>query len=384
MCAFRERVDLERHQIGRINRARSAALRLRDAEINHGRDSAQAQAQRARIAALEEDANRRFGEYRQRINALNAENNRYAILVRTADGQEVSLRLADVVRAFPANRLSLTDKLGIYLSRWREFLFDDPREANSEGGVWPAIFGTVMMTIIMSVAVVPFGVLAALYLREYARAGSSCPRCHRGQQPRRRPVDRLRRVRARLLLLPRRRDHRPGLLPVETPQPDLRHRRHPLGLPHPRPAHPPGGHRGDGGILAAVPSSMRDGSSPAAPASGRRSSASSSPRPMPGIMTGMILAMARRGEVAPSCSSAPSNSPPNSRSTPSSFIHPERSFMHLGFHIYDLGFQSQNSEAAKPMVFTTTLLLIFLIAALNLTAIGLRGRLRRKFRSAAF
>jgi ABC-type phosphate transport system permease subunit len=58
--------------------------------------------------------------------------------------------------------------------------------------------------------------------------------------------------------------------------------------------------------------------------------------------------------------------------------------MHLGFHIYDLGFQSQNSEAAKPMVFTTTLLLIFLIAALNLTAIALRGRLRRKFKTAAF
>ena len=40
------------------------------------------------------------------------------------------------------------------------------------------------------------------------------------------------------------------------------------------------------------------------------------------------------------------------------YVHVQRSFMHLGFHIYDLGFQSQNSEAAKPMVFTTTLLLL--------------------------
>jgi phosphate transport system permease protein len=60
-------------------------------------------------------------------------------------------------------------------------------------------------------------------------------------------------------------------------------------------------------------------------------------------------------------------------------VHLERSFMHLGFHIFDLGFQSQNSEAAKPMVYTTTLLLIAIVAALNLAAIWLRTRLRRKF-----
>jgi phosphate transport system permease protein len=66
------------------------------------------------------------------------------------------------------------------------------------------------------------------------------------------------------------------------------------------------------------------------------------------------------------------------------FLHSERSFMHLGFHIYDLGFQSQNSEAAKPMVFTTTLLLIALIFLLNVVAVRLRTRLRRKFVSAAF
>jgi len=61
-------------------------------------------------------------------------------------------------------------------------------------------------------------------------------------------------------------------------------------------------------------------------------------------------------------------------------VHPERSFMHLGFHIYDVGFQSQNSEAAKPMVFTTTLLLIAIVVALNLAAFALRARLHRRFR----
>ena len=66
------------------------------------------------------------------------------------------------------------------------------------------------------------------------------------------------------------------------------------------------------------------------------------------------------------------------------FLHLDRKFMHLGFHIYDLGFQSQNSEAAKPMVFTTTLLLILIITALNLAAIWLRTRLRRKFVASQF
>jgi len=61
------------------------------------------------------------------------------------------------------------------------------------------------------------------------------------------------------------------------------------------------------------------------------------------------------------------------------YVHPERSFMHLGFHIYDVGFQSQNSEAAKPMVYTTTLLLIGIVVLLNVVAIRVRARLRRRF-----
>jgi phosphate transport system permease protein len=105
------------------------------------------------------------------------------------------------------------------------------------------------------------------------------------------------------------------------------------------------------------------------------------PRSLPGIMTGMILAVARgAGEVAPlmlvgAVKLAPDlpldGTPP--------FVHPERSFMHLGFHIYDLGFQSQNSEAAKPMVFSTTLLLIMIVVVLNALSMWIRARLRRRF-----
>ena len=87
------------------------------------------------------------------------------------------------------------------------------------------------------------------------------------------------------------------------------------------------------------------------------------PRALPGIMTGMILAMARgAGEVAPlMLVGAVKLAPELPVDGVSPFLHPERSFMHLGFHIYDLGFQSQNTEAAKPMVFTTTLLLIAIV-----------------------
>ncbi|MBX3353841.1 MAG: phosphate ABC transporter permease PstA [Phycisphaeraceae bacterium] len=385
---FAERVNIEKRQIGRINRAQERErLRLRDVEIRSGRDSAQYRERLERLQRIEADATERFGVYRQRINALNAENNRYALLMRTADGQEVTLRLSEIVRAFTPNRLSFADKVGVYLSRWREFLLDDPREANSEGGVWPAIFGTVTMTIIMSVAVVPFGVLAALYLREYAKGGVV--------------------VSAVRIAV----NNLAGVPSIVFGVFGLGFFCYLMGgtidqiffqskLPSPT--------FGTGGILwasltlalltlpvvivateealAAVPSSMRDGSYACGASKWQTIKRIVLPRAMPGIMTGTILAMARgAGEVAPlMLVGAVKLAPELPIDSEFPFIHPERSFMHLGFHIFDLGFQSQNSEAAKPMVFTTTLLLIFLIATLNLTAIALRGRLRRKFKSAAF
>jgi phosphate transport system permease protein len=66
------------------------------------------------------------------------------------------------------------------------------------------------------------------------------------------------------------------------------------------------------------------------------------------------------------------------------FVHLERSFMHLGFHIFDVGFQSRNSEAGKPMVFVTTLLLLALIVLMNSSAIYVRNRLKRKYATGHF
>ena len=138
--------------------------------------------------------------------------------------------------------------------------------------------------------------------------------------------------------------------------------------------------------LAAVPRTMREGSYACGASKWQTILRIVLPRAMPGIMTGVILAMARgAGEVAPlMLVGAVKLAPQLPVDGLAPFLHPERSFMHLGFHIFDLGFQSQNSEAAKPMVFTTTLLLITIVAALNLAAILIRTRLRRKFKGSQF
>ncbi|MEM1182081.1 MAG: phosphate ABC transporter permease PstA, partial [Acidobacteriota bacterium] len=288
---------------------------------------------------------------------------------------------------YPANRIGFGEKLGIYGARWAEFLTDEPREANSEGGVYPAIFGTVAMTLIMSLAVVPFGVLAALYLREYAKPG---------------PLVTAVRIAVNNLA---------GVPSIVFGVFGLGFFCYVVGgtldevffaasLPNPT--------YGKGGLLwasmtlalltlpvvivateeavSAVPNSMREGSYACGASKWQTIKRIVLPRALPGIITGMILAIARgAGEVAPlMLVGAVKLAPELPIDGMAPFIHPERSFMHLGFHIYDVGFQSQNSEAAKPMVYTTTMLLITIVALLNFTTIWIRNRLRKKFSGGQF
>ncbi len=384
--------DLETHAIGALNgEIEDARLELRGIELKHGADSSQYRAAEARNREIELERRASFTEIEGRIRDLNQENARYRMEFETASGQKAELRVAEIVRAYPANQLGFFDKVGVYFSRWGEFLTDEPREANSEGGVFPAIFGTVVMTLLMSVLVVPFGVLAALYLREYAKQGILVSGV-------RIAVNNLAGVPSIVF----------GVFGlgffcyiVGATIDELFHAER---LPNPT--------FGRGGImwasftlalltlpvvivateeaLSAVPSSMREGSYACGATKWQTIWRIVLPRAMPGIMTGMILAIARgAGEVAPlmlvgAVKLAPELPVELESSFPFVALHPERSFMHLGFHIYDLGFQSQNSEAAKPMVFTTTLLLIGLIVVLNIAAIWIRGRLRRKFQAGHF
>ena len=385
---FHERKDLEDHDVGLVNHELEAArLARREAALEAGRDSERWRAANREYERVEDWANEEYARIRGEIDALDAENEKYQLLFSTTSGEEVALGLADIVRAYPANQLGLGDKLGIFAGRWAEFLVDDPREANSEGGVWPAIFGTVCMTVLMSLAVVPFGVLAALYLREYAKAGTIVST-----------------VRVAI-------NNLAGVPSIVFGVFGLGFFCYIVGagmdqtffeakLPNPT--------FGKGGVLwasltlalltlpvvivateealAAVPGSMREGSYACGASKWQTIQRIVLPRAMPGIMTGMILAMARgAGEVAPlMLVGAVKLAPELPIDGIAPFVHPERSFMHLGFHIYDLGFQSQNSEAAKPMVFTTTLLLIAIIAVLNITAILLRTQLRKRFKGSQF
>jgi phosphate transport system permease protein len=304
--------------------------------------------------------------------------------MEAADGSRKEIPVGHVVRAVRPNAMATFAKLGLYASRIREFLLDDPRESNTEGGIFPAIFGTVMMVFLMSFAVAPLGVLAALYLREYARQGALVRAV-------RIAVNNLAGVPSIVFGV-----FGLGLF-VYTVGGTIDRLFYPEALPTPT--------FGTGGILwasltlalltlpvvivaaeeglAAVPRVVREGSRALGATKFETTWRVVLPAAAPGVLTGMILAMARAaGEVAPlmivgMVKLAPTL--PLDGHFP--FVHLERKFMHLGFHIYDVGFQSPNVEATKPLVFATALLLILVVTVINLVAITLRNRLRRKYAS---
>lgn len=380
--------EIERHEIGAINRTlNEARLNLRAIEIESGRDSAafrQAQERLEADAAVQQTA---YDKLTAQVDELRRQSAANTVTFTAIGGEEKTEEMAALVRFYPANSLSLADKIGIYFSRWAEFIGDEPREANTEGGVLPAIFGTAAMTLLMVIAVAPFGVITALYLREYAKQG-------------------------RLVSIVRISvNNLAGVPSIVYGVFGLGFFAYAMGgsidalffperLPSPT--------FGTGGLLwaaltlalltvpvvivateealAAVPRSMREGSLACGASKWQTIRNIVLPRAMPGIMTGIILAMARgAGEVAPlMLVGVVKLAPELPIDGIFPFVHLERSFMHLGFHIYDVGFQSRNAEAGKPMVFVTTMLLISLIFLMNVSAIVIRNRLRRKFVGSQF
>lgn len=309
------------------------------------------------------------------------------VTVTVADGREKDLATLDVVRAYRANQLSTFARVRVYASRLWEFLSGDPRESNTEGGIFPALFGTLMMVLLMSIVAVPFGVVAALYLREYAKQGL---------------LVRVVRIAVNNLA---------GVPSIVFGVFGLGFFVYFLGgtidqwfyadrLPTPT--------FGTGGILwasltlglltvpvvivaaeealAAVPRSMREASLATGATKFQTIMRVVLPAGAPGILTGLILAMARgAGEVAPlMITGVVKMAPDLPLDWTFPYLHLERKFMHLGFHIYDVGFQSPNVEAAKPMVYATAVLLLVIVVLLNLTAIIVRTRLRRKYQTSAF
>ena len=370
-------------EIGAINYyIEEDRLALRRTALDYGKKSEEYRAEKENFERRTKERRAGFAVLKKRIAVINKEDEKYKIVLREIGGREKNLRLSEIVRIYPANNLSIFGKIGVYFSRWGEFLTDDPREANTEGGVLPAIFGTVMMTLLMVVFVAPFGVVTALYLREYAKQGAL--------------VSIVRICVNNLAGVPSIVYGVFGLgFFAYTVGVRIDQLFYPERLPNPT--------FGTGGLLwasltlalltvpvvivateealSAVPRSMREGSLACGASKWQTIRNIVMPQAMPGIMTGLILAMARgAGEVAPlMLVGVVKLAPELPFDTFFPFLHPERSFMHLGFHIYDVGFQSRNSEAGKPMVFVTTLLLIGIIAFMNAFAIMVRNRLRRKF-----
>ena len=164
--------NIERNLIGRVNYdLERLRLKVRRAELSYGPASSE-------VAAASANETEASGPLRSQYEQLAAEaqhirqaDQTNTITLADIEGHEKTLPLSGLVRFYAANNLTFADKVGIYLSRWWEFLTSEPREANTEGGVLPAIFGTVAMTLLMVLMVAPVGVITALYLREYAKQG---------------------------------------------------------------------------------------------------------------------------------------------------------------------------------------------------------------------
>jgi phosphate transport system permease protein len=383
-----EIVHTERSEIGAVNRTmEELRLEIRRVELASGASSDARRRVAERVEGELTGLQREYEDLAARAARLRSEDTGDRVAFEDVNGIAKELPLSQVVRYYPANDLGPVDALGVYLSRWREFLTTEPREANTEGGVLPAIFGTAAMTLLMVIAVAPLGIVTALYLREYARQG--------------RLVSMVRISVNNLAGVPSIVYGVFGLgFFAYSVGATLDQLFYPERLPSPT--------FGTGGLLwasltlalltvpvvivateealAAVPRSVREGSLACGASKWQTLRNIVLPQAMPGIMTGLILAMARgAGEVAPlMLVGVVKLAPELPIDGLFPFVHFERSFMHLGFHIYDVGFQSRNSEAGKPMVFVTTLLLITLIALMNASAIWVRARLKRRFAGPQF
>ncbi len=373
--------QIEKTEVGAINyQLERLRLQQRKLELSNSLDPRQKQ----EIAEKRAKEQQHYEILEKKLNDLYLKMSRDSVVVTSADGREVEIALAKIVRLYHPNEMSVGEKMLHYLAKLWEFVSDEPREANTEGGVFPAIFGTVLMVILMAILVTPFGVVAAIYLREYAKQG---------------PVTRVIRIAVNNLAgVP---SVVYGVFGLGFFVYFLVGNIDALFFPEAAPAPT----FGTPGILwssltlailtlpvvivateeglSRIPIAVREGSLALGATKAETLWRIVIPMASPALMTGLILAVARAaGEVAPLMlvgvvKLAPSM--PLDGNFP--YLHLDRKFMHLGFHIYDVGFQSPNVEAARPLVYATALLLVMVIVVLNLAAISIRNRLRKKYQA---
>ncbi|MCD8352475.1 MAG: phosphate ABC transporter permease PstA [Planctomycetaceae bacterium] len=314
---------------------------------------------------------------------------RESVVLVAEDATRIVLPLSAIVDVSWPNAMNPLEKLGRFAVNIWHLLTRYPREANTEGGIYPALFGTIMLVFLMAISAFPLGVAAGIYLREYAKDGF---------------LPRIARVAVNNLA---------GVPSIVYGIFGLGFFIYGMGgtidsLLYPERVAAGINTYGGGGIiwsaltlglltlpvvivateeaLATVPSEIRQGSLALGATRFQTLVRVILPMASPGILTGFILAMARAaGEVAPLMLTGAvksAHSLPLDGSWP--FVHLERKFMHLGFHIYDMGFQSPNVEASKPLVYVTALVLLVLVFVLNFAAISLRKRMREKYAMKGF
>lgn len=373
----------EQDLIGKVNHEiEGLRLKLRSLELRGLETSPQA----SELRSTMESYQAQYEEFTQTLQKLYDKLDESSVQLVEANDRQLQLPVGQIIEVFRPNEMGMAAKLVTYLSNIWRVLSEEPREANTEGGIFPAIFGTVMMVLIMSIAVVPFGVLAAFYLKEYARQGL---------------VVRLVRIAVNNLA---------GVPSIVFGVFGLGFFVYAVGgtidslfyqeaLPNPT--------FGTGGLLwasltlalmtvpvvivateeglSAVPKEYREGSLALGATKLESLLRVVLPCAMPGILTGLILSISRAtGEVAPlMLTGVVKLAPSLPFDSYFPFFHLDRKFMHLGFHIYDVGFQSPNVEAAKPMVYVTTLILVLVVILLNMTAIAIRNRMRKKYTGSA-
>lgn len=369
--------DIEKNEIGKINHGlEELRLQKRQEELDGVPEGTLVYQQ---IEQERKQWNIQYQGLQKQLADLYRALNRDQIMVTMSDGREVELPLAKVVDIYRPNAMSIIQKLGFYFEAVWKFVSGEPREANTEGGIFPAIFGTVMMVMIMAVLVTPFGVIAAVYLKEYATQG---------------PMIRLIRIAVNNLAgvpsivygvfglgffvyflggnidqiffqakLPSPTFGAPGMLWASLTLALLT-------VPVVIVATEEG--------LSRIPRAIREGSLALGATKAETLWRTVLPMTAPAMMTGLILAVARAaGEVAPLMMvGVVKLAPTLAVDNIAPYLHLDRQFMHLGFHIYDVGFQSPNVEAARPLVYATALLLVMIIIILNMSAISIRNRLR--------
>ncbi len=375
--------EIEKDDIGTINYKKSN-LNLEKIKLDFYKEKDIRKYQSLKISEAKLDAEN--DKLKTKLLSLRQKINRDILVFKTQDNKTFEINLANIIRIYQPNQLSVFGKSILYVEKFWEFLSDDPREANTEGGIFPAILGTVVMVILMTILVTPIGVIGAIYLREYAKQGVLIRIV-------RISVNNLAGVPSivfgvfglgffvyvlggslDVFFYPERVDSNittfgsPSLMWAALTLALLT-------LPVVIVATEEG--------LSRVPRAIREGSLALGATKAETLWRTVLPMASPGMITGLILAIARAaGEVAPLMLVGVvmySPSPPIDLNPP--FLHVDRTFMHLGNHIYGLAFQSPDSEAVQPLVFATAFILVMVIIILNLTAISIRNRLREKYRA---